>query len=401
MERKKKPAGRILALIPVLLLAVAVTLTAVSCGDGSDTSQSSTTTKLPPGATGQTLTDTSSDIEVTQAQATTEEEEEEEDATADSSSDSSSASTTDLVKTVYLSGANIAMVSVARDDSNEAALTSSTREVSGDFLQIEMTITNVDDELVDLLTDIARHARDGSLLVCDWLGRYSYEWQELWQVEEESDYTMDYVVSYIYPEEDRAGKQLEHLTLRLMSTREVNSLCEKAARKAGLGIELELMLDRSVFVGRHMDTRDYNRYSQPLRTAVNSLFETNVRTNLDTLIADYHPLDGFDEVNAFYERYQMSWNALVQYTIDLLYHYDSQFRDNELPEIPESYPQIVCEMMMYIKNIVESCHWIKVGDTRANIIEPQLGYALRELEFKVQRGLGCGHGLVGIYKLRE
>jgi len=150
MERKKKPAGRILALIPVLLLAVAVTLTAVSCGDGSDTSQSSTTTKLPPGATGQTLTDTSSDIEVTQAQATTEEEEEEEDATADSSSDSSSASTTDLVKTVYLSGANIAMVSVARDDSNEAALTSSTREVSGDFLQIEMTITNVDDELVDL-----------------------------------------------------------------------------------------------------------------------------------------------------------------------------------------------------------------------------------------------------------
>jgi len=258
-----------------------------------------------------------------------------------------------------------------------------------------------DDELVGLLTDIARHARDGSLLVCDWLGRYSYEWQELWQVEEESDYTMDYVVSYIYPEEDRAGKQLEHLTLRLMSTREVNSLCEKAARKAGLGIELELMLDRSVFVGRHMDTRDYNRYSQPLRTAVNSLFETNVRTNLDTLIADYHPLDGFDEVNAFYERYQMSWNALVQYTIDLLYHYDSQFRDNELPEIPESYPQIVCEMMMYIKNIVESCHWIKVGDTRANIIEPQLGYALRELEFKVQRGLGCGHGLVGIYKLRE
>jgi hypothetical protein len=147
MRLKKKSTGRILALIPVLLLAAALALTAVSCGDSSDTSQTDSTTKLPPGATGQTLTDTTSDVEATQAQATAEEEE---DATADSSTDSSSTSTTDLVKTVYLSGANIAVVSVARDDSNGAALTSSTREVSGDFLLVEMTITNVDDGLVDL-----------------------------------------------------------------------------------------------------------------------------------------------------------------------------------------------------------------------------------------------------------
>jgi len=147
MGPKRKSPGRILALIPVLLLAAVVALTAVSCGDGSDTSQTGSTTKLPPGATGQTLTDTSSDAEATQAQATTEEEE---DSTADSSTDSNSTPTADLVKTVYLSGANIAVVSVARDDSNDAALTSSTREVAGDFLQIEVTVTNVDDELVDL-----------------------------------------------------------------------------------------------------------------------------------------------------------------------------------------------------------------------------------------------------------
>jgi SAM-dependent methyltransferase len=258
-----------------------------------------------------------------------------------------------------------------------------------------------DEELVDLLADIAGHAGDGALLICDWLGRYSYEWQELWQPEEEPDYTMDYVVSYIYPEEERADKELEHLVLRLMSPREINVLMEKAKRKAGTDIELKLILDRSIFVGRHMDTGDYNRYAQPLRTAVNSLFETNVRTNLDTLIADYHPVDGFDEINAFYEIYQMSWNALVRYAIDLLYHFDSHFKDNEPPEIPDSYPQIVCEMMQYIKNIVESCHWIKVGDTRANIIEPQLGYALRELELKSQRGMGCGHGLVGVYEIKK
>ncbi|MDY6796859.1 MAG: class I SAM-dependent methyltransferase [Actinomycetota bacterium] len=258
-----------------------------------------------------------------------------------------------------------------------------------------------DEQLVELLADIAGHSGRHAILICDWLGRYSYEWQELWELEEEADYTMDYVVSYIYQEEERAGKELDHLILRLMSPREVNNLVDRASSKAGREIKPLLMFDRSIFVGRHVDTGDYNRHCQPLRTAVNSLFETNVRTNLETLIADYHPLAGFDEINSFYEKYQMSWNALVQYTIDLLYHYDSQALDNGMPEIPECYPDVVREMMQYLKNIVESCHWIRVGDTRANIIEPQLGYALRELELKTQRGMGCGHGLVGVYVIKK
>lgn len=258
-----------------------------------------------------------------------------------------------------------------------------------------------DDELVELLVGIAGHCGEHAILICDWLGRYSYEWQDLWQLEEEADYTMDYVVSYIYSEEERQDKELEHLILRLMSPREVGEMMDRAAEKAGVDIKLRKMFDRSILVGRHMDTCDYNRHCQPLREAVNSLFETNVRTNLDTLVADYHPLPGFDEMNDFFEVYQMSWNALVRFTTDLLYHYDSKAGDSPAPEIPDYYPEILRELMEYIQNIVESCHWIKVGDTRANIIEPQLGYSLRELELKLQRSLGCGHGLVGIYEIRN
>jgi len=258
-----------------------------------------------------------------------------------------------------------------------------------------------DAELVELLAETAKHGNKGSILVCDWLGRYSYEWQDLWQPQEEPDYTMDYVVSYIYPEEERKEKELDHLILRLISPREVEDLVQKASRKAGVEIRLLKMFDRSILVGRHMDTGDYNSYCQPIRAAVNSLFETNVRTNLDDLIVDYHPKDGFDEINTFLERYQMGWNALVKYTISLLYYYDSHIKEESVPDIPETYPVVVREMMEYIRNIVESCHWIKVGDTRANIIEPQLGYALRELELRSQRGLGCGHGLVGIYSIEK
>jgi hypothetical protein len=42
-----------------------------------------------------------------------------------------------------------------------------------------------------------------------------------------------------------------------------------------------------------------------------------------------------------------------------------------------------------------------MGDARANIIEPSLGYALRELEMRLQRGIGCGHGLVAILELER
>lgn len=97
----------------------------------------------------------------------------------------------------------------------------------------------------------------------------------------------------------------------------------------------------------------------------------------------------------------MSWNALVRYTVDLLYHYDSGDESMKLPDIPGSYPDVLRKMMHNMLNIVKSCHWISVGDTRANIIEPQLGYALRELEMTLQRGMGCGHGLVGIFEVNK
>jgi hypothetical protein len=45
--------------------------------------------------------------------------------------------------------------------------------------------------------------------------------------------------------------------------------------------------------------------------------------------------------------------------------------------------------------------WLGLGLPRENIIEPQLGYALRTLEMKLQRGLGCSHGLVGVFEIHR
>lgn len=55
--------------------------------------------------------------------------------------------------------------------------------------------------------------------------------------------------------------------------------------------------------------------------------------------------------------------------------------------------------MMTIGRVINDTGWMWNGDPRANIIEPQLGYALRSLESSLQTGLGCGHGLIAVLQL--
>jgi hypothetical protein len=52
-----------------------------------------------------------------------------------------------------------------------------------------------------------------------------------------------------------------------------------------------------------------------------------------------------------------------------------------------------------MKVVVESAAKLITGDPRADIIEPQLAYGLRELEMGLQEGEGCGHGLVAIFEI--
>jgi hypothetical protein len=56
-------------------------------------------------------------------------------------------------------------------------------------------------------------------------------------------------------------------------------------------------------------------------------------------------------------------------------------------------------MMERMKLVVEGVGWLGIGLPRENIIEPQLGYALRYLVTNLQQGQGCAHGLVGIFEV--
>lgn len=257
--------------------------------------------------------------------------------------------------------------------------------------------------LVKLLADIAKRTREYSIIVCDWLGRYSYEWQSLWTNDLSKNCNMDYVVSYIYDKEEREQKrdELQHIRLRLMCRQEAENVIKKASEEAGIKINPVDFFDRSIFTGRHMDTGEYNIHAQPIRYAVNSLHEPNTRTDLGTLILDYVPKKGFDTLNKHFDYLQCCWNALIRYTDSLIHAYDEkQGRfTSDLPQISGSYPQHLRVMLERMKMVVEGVGWLKTGLPRENIIEPQLAYSLRYLIINLQQGLGCAHGFGAVLEV--
>jgi SAM-dependent methyltransferase len=262
---------------------------------------------------------------------------------------------------------------------------------------------NDDETFVQMMAEIAGRCEDYCLILCDWLGRWSYEWQDLWTHNIEEFKNMDYVVSYIYEKEERERRrdELQHLTLRLMSRQEAEGLIRKSSEKAGVAIKPLDWFDRSLFTGRHMDTGDYNQHAQPLRRAVNSLHEANQRTRWDTLFVNYVPKEGFPFLNDDFERIQTCWNTLVEYTGTLMEMYDQRAADyaTEPPAIPGHYPAPLRDMMTRMNIVVRDVGWMDTGLPRENIIEPHLGYALRYLVGHLQKGQGCGHGLVGIFEI--
>ena len=262
---------------------------------------------------------------------------------------------------------------------------------------------NEDETAVNLLAEMAERCGDYCVVVCDWLGRYSYEWQDLWVTDPGELRNMDYVISYIYGKEEREKRrdQLEHLTLRLMSRPEADNIIGKASEKAGVEIKPLVFFDRSTFTGRHIDTGDYNPHAPPIRQAVNSLHEINVRTDLNSLLINYIPKKGFDSLNAYFENLQVCWNTLVTHTQFLLDNYDDnagRFHD-DLPRVPACHPRPLREAMERMERLVDGSGWLKTGLPRENIIEPQLGYSLRELVCQLQQGRGCAHGLVAILEI--
>ncbi len=248
-------------------------------------------------------------------------------------------------------------------------------------------------QTVRLLSEIATHAADGAWLIADWLGRYSYEWQDLWDADESHEQWIDYRISYIYPPEERKDKEIPSFPLRQVSRGEVEDMLAAAGRRSGARFEIAELADRSLLSGRHIDTGEYNGNPLPLRYGLNRLHAARYRTDLDTLRVDYRPRDGFPGHNELLGGLAATWNHLLDATAALCH-------GRSLPARPAGADPCADEFAAEMARIVADVDNFVGADVRAEIIEPQLARYLREIEWRCQRGRGNGHGLVGLLRIR-
>lgn len=255
-----------------------------------------------------------------------------------------------------------------------------------------------EDDTVSLLNEIVQQADDGALILADWLGRYAYEWTDLWTDDADRETWMNYRISYIYSAEERKTRTIDSFPLRLLNADDARRVLARVTRETGVTLTEKDLFDRSLFVGRHMETGDYNPHALPLRSAVNRLLEPSCRTDLSSLLFELHLPDGFPAATEVLQRVHAAWHTLVRFTMEGLRRAEA---GRTLPEVPSEVPGFVGETLRALRAAIESMPLVEADDPRAEWVEPQLGLALRNVELATQSGAGCGHGLVTIYEIRK
>jgi len=128
-------------LIAVIALMLILAISIVSCGGKSKSTagKSEAGLKLPQGMTDKELkaAKNAKDLKSNEAK-------------SESSATQQSAVSRPPANSADLSGARFTVVSALRNASNKKVLLSGQREVTGDYLEVELAIENIGDELVDL-----------------------------------------------------------------------------------------------------------------------------------------------------------------------------------------------------------------------------------------------------------
>lgn len=234
-------------------------------------------------------------------------------------------------------------------------------------------------------------------LVVDVYGRYSPEWPARWS---EVGGLHPYNMLWVYPPAERAAHRAEFADYRVRywGGAELAAFLQEAVATAGRRARITLT-DRSLLVGRHLDTGEFNPQAKPLRRAVNGLFEFNRRTPAEDLLCDPLPRCTDAAVADFHARYIEAWNAAVHW-FDRLLDGDRESAASGARLIEAGIlPRELAPGLTALVAQRDAHTWMTPGDPVGNLLQPQFGLFLRQLEFASQRGLGCGHGLIAVVEV--
>lgn len=258
-----------------------------------------------------------------------------------------------------------------------------------------------DSQLRRMIDGVLAHQSGPCVLLIDVHGQYSPEWPAYWNYSRDpaTSCMQPYNMVWMYPDAERAVRLEEQKDYRIRYWRGeelrqyLQGIPGVAERQRSL-----TFIDRSVLVGRHMDTASFNAGVRPLRRAVNALFEFNQISTPEDLRADPLPSTGDPAADTFFADYVRAWNALADW-FGRLISGDQPQQAADLCAAGGPVPAVLHEGMEALVEQSKRLAWFNPGDPEANLLQPQFGLLLRQLEFHMQRGLGCGHGLLAVLEL--
>ncbi|GGV21691.1 class I SAM-dependent methyltransferase [Streptomyces spectabilis] len=209
------------------------------------------------------------------------------------------------------------------------------------------------DELLAALTRVftaVRRNRTRSVVVVDVLGRYSLEWVPNW-----GRARWPYRMSFF-----QSDQEAQDVPMTFWDAGGLRDCIGQAARNAGAHMERQQLFDRSIMVGRHTATGQFNPQLPPYRTLIN-LLEDGDAVPLEDLRAPAVPEQAPPVQRAFFSQLFTQWN-------DVLDAAGASTRARSLP---------------------------------AAVGGPMVARGLRAVEHRLSSGLGVGHSLSAVVTLDE
>jgi SAM-dependent methyltransferase len=246
-------------------------------------------------------------------------------------------------------------------------------------------------QLEQLSAQIFAHAANGSLVVYDVHGRYSPEWPVHWSRSAREQ--LPYSMGYLLPPAAQDPRTVEWFHVTYWTPQELVETIRRAAAASGTHVQVLTLKDRSILVGRHMDTGFFKPVRLAVRSQVNHLFDRDYRGDAAGLTLDLGYLADYRSASPEADRrlrdYHSSWSAVIR-TLEALMRTDN----GRVRESIESSPPALTEDLKRLAWLYRNADRFPVLDFWASIMGPQVACVLRNLELNLPDGLGCGHSLV-------
>ena len=251
------------------------------------------------------------------------------------------------------------------------------------------------DKLQQLTEDILNHAEVGAFIVFDLLGKYSLEWPKYWN---ENIKKLPYNMAYLISGEARDKQPIHWHDACFWTPSELFQLLKNASKNTGAHIQIDHCIDRSIFVGRHMETGLFGAPKSNYRYNVNHLFDPEHRAEISQLFVDLSWYEEFGKTRPNIWRhlldYKEKWNYVIR-LVNALLHDDNIL----VSKLIQTTSSDISNELKFLTWLYRNAYRFPVTDFWANVMGPQIAMILRNIEMSLEPAMGCGHGLLCVVEI--